>query len=249
MPADPAAIWTQTEPVRGSASMVIALAAVAAMAAVVIAIVLQRRRHDADLDAFARRHGFDPLPDDPADPVYAAVAALFGQGPRIERLLHRQAPDMNLYLVRLRMPLYRVDAGGIWDATVQESQVKLVLLAANLAAPLPIFRLMPNSWALTAVRGEEANLVHGVEPLGWRNYVLGDDEAWVLHVLAGEPSHLLRRNQQLTLDSRGDVLAFYLQDERPQPRDLAAFVDHCLALAHALLARARIYPASLPAHP
>lgn len=237
----PLVVWMQAEPARSSASLLLALAAVATVAGVVAAILWQRRRHRAELNELARRYGFEEVSEAADETIHLEVIELFGEGPRIERLLHKPMGGMDLHLARLRIPLYRVDEGGVWDQSVQESQVKLVLLASGFKSPLPAFRLMPNSWALSTVRGEEANLFHDVVPMGWRNYVIGADEAWIHHVLAGEPSHLLRRNKHLTIDSRGGFLAFYLQDERPQPRDLVGFVDMCIAIAEAIGKRADGY--------
>lgn len=228
-------VWAQAARGRDtSASLLIALAAAAAVLAIVATIFWQRRRRDLQLDEYAGRYGLEAATAAGGRRVRAAAIELFGEGARVERLLRRPMAGLDIHLARLRVPMYRVDPGGVWDTTVQESQVKLVVLASGFADLLPTFRLMPNSWALTTVRGERANVFHDVAPMGWRNFVIGEDEAAIQRVLAGEPSHLLRRNRHLTIDSRGDFLAFYLQDQRPQPRDLAGFVDRCLALAEAI---------------
>jgi hypothetical protein len=241
------ALMLQVTPPAGGAvaAAILGVATVAVMAGVMLFIAMRRRRDRRELDDLASNYRFE-LVEDPeeVDRVRAFVDKLFGEGPKIGRMLCKRQGGLQFHLVTMRVPLFRVDAGGEWDQKMQESQEKLVLFVSDLDVPLPPFRLMPNSWALTTVRGKEANICHAIEPFGFRNYVIAREKDRVIQLLSGDPMHLLRRNRQLTIDAREHYLAFYLQDERPQPPNLPAFVEESLQLAEAIHARAVKY-----AHP
>lgn len=220
-------------------ALLIALLSAAVGVAVLATIALRRRRDRIELQDLSERYRFQAVTDpNERGRIRGYVDALFGEGPKIGRMLKQRSGGLDFHLVTMRVPLYRVDEGGAWDERMQESQEKLVLFVSDFGAPLPPFRLMPNSWALTTVRGKEANVFHNIEPFGYRNYVLADAKEWTIHVLTGEPMHLLRGNRQLTIDARPDFLAFYLQDERPQPPNLPEFLEKSLRLATAIRDRA-----------
>lgn len=219
-------------------SILIGLIASAVLIGVPLLIAGRRRRDRIELDDLATRYRFAAA-DDPATRARIAsyIDTLFGPGPKVLRVLSQRTRALNFHLALLKIPLFRVDEDGGWDERMQESQEKLVLFVSDFEAPLPRFRLMPNSWALTTVRGREANVFETFEPFGHFNYVIagtGESHEWIIQTLAGEPVHLLRRNKQVTIDSRDGFLAFYLQNERPQPVNLPAFIDQALAISLAI---------------
>lgn len=226
-------------PMAAVPALLVAVGALAALATVLGAIVVRRKRDTAQVDAVAQRYHFEPVTTSAElARVKGDIHELFGEGARIRRVLrHRDASGLTTDLVHLKIPLFRVDEGGEWDETVQESQEKLMVIVTGFGAVLPTFRLMPNSWALSTVRGKESNLFHDIEPFGFWNYVIGYEAARVQRLISGEAMHLLRRNRWLTIDARHEFMAFYSQDERPLPRDLAAFLEKCQKVAKAIAQR------------
>ncbi len=221
-------------------SLLLAAASLAAILGTLAWVLWSRRQDREAFEGLARRFGVEPSGERDRATVEDAVGEVFGEGPRVTQLLRHRVRELDVYVARLRMPLYRVDEGGAWDETLQEAQRKLVVVVSGFAGELPAFRLMPNNWALSTVRGKEDNAFQNVMPFGFRNYVLGQDKDALMHLLGGPVQRMLRDNKHLTLDGRRDYLAFYLQDNRESPRDLAAFVERCIEVAAAIGERVKI---------
>jgi hypothetical protein len=156
---------------------------------------------------------------------------LFGVGAKVIRALRGRRDEFSVTLVAFRFPEYRVDEEGQWDDKLQESTRRVVMLFHGFEAALPLFRLLPNNWAVSVMRGKNANTFGDVWPFGAFNYVMGPKDEQIRHVLGGTLQEQLGRNRSLTIDSRGHFLAFYLHGNRSQPDDLDAFYEHCAEIA------------------
>lgn len=221
-------------------ALLIALVTVLAAGSIAGYSLWRRRRERDDLQNFAKHRGFEPVAgEESLGRIVGDLDNVFGEGAKIEQAVGRQRDEFRVTLVAFRYPEYRVDEGGEWDENLQESSRRLVLIFRGFDRPLPIFRLVPNNWAVSVLRGQRSNTFGDVEPFGAFNYVLGNDQPRIRQLLGGELQERLGRNKMLTIESRGDFLAFYQHGERPQPEDLFDFFERCADIARRILARSR----------
>ncbi len=217
------------------------LSVLLAVLLVVVVVVLttmgvrSNRRIKGLLGTMLEPLGYRPLPEAEASVLRDTLDGVFGEGVKLlEAMRHR---DDARIVVRYLLPAYRVDEGR-WDPKMQEHVEQVAVVVLEEAGRLPTFRLMPNSWAMEAVRGRESNVFHDLIPFGQANYVLGSDRQWVRQVLAGVAQRLLRENPDLTIDSRPGVLAFYRHGQTLRPNDWEPFLDQALHVAQAITQRA-----------
>ncbi len=119
---------------------------------------------------------------------------------------------------------------------------KLVLLIHLPGPPLPEFSLLPNHFLFATVQKD--TVFHHTGTFGRRNLVLGEDKWHIAHILGQDVRDALADNRELVIESRGDLLAFYLHDERVQPADLAAFINRCTHLTRLMAGNAETYTPS-----
>lgn len=213
-------------------SLTLGVVCIVAVVATVGYILWQRRKLDERLDTFIRGSGFRTLVDE-ADlrRVSDKLDILCGVGAKIFRAAIRNDGPFELLLVAFRFPQYRVEPDGSWDEHVQESDRRVALLVSGFGAPLPEFRLLPNNWAVRALRGHRSNRFGDVEPFGAFNYVMAHAQSEVRGLLGGELQRMLGRNRWLAIDGRADFLAFYGNGDAEQPADLRRFLDHSLRVS------------------
>lgn len=244
MHIQPLAVATQAAADEDPSSPTLMLALLAgglAMAAVAGAVsAVRRRREDADLLGLIHARGFDPIDDhDELARVAQRVEALFGE-------LAMYARHLRLVgVLRVERSRYVLDAAHVilgieGPQSASNANLatlnKLVLIAHGMDAVLPDFSLAPNHFLFKQVHPDPVFNHSGA--FGRRNLVLGADAYHIAHVLGGEVRSMLAGNRDLVIESRGGVLAFYLHDERVQPKRLAAFVERVESLAEAMLANA-----------
>ncbi|HEY3236219.1 MAG TPA: hypothetical protein VGJ84_15995, partial [Polyangiaceae bacterium] len=203
---------------------------------VVAGKLLWERHRRARLEAFRGRYAFVDLESEDLEGLDLDLRALFGPGSKVAEAQQCELKGLTFILVSLLTPEYRVEEDGTWDDAVQEGMRKTVLVVRGFPGDLPLFRLLPNSWMLRAMRGQGFNAVGDVEPFGFFNYVIGQSRDRIRQVLLGGPDENLRRNRDLIVESRSDMLAFYVQDE--QPKDLESFLLRSSAIASSIAQRA-----------
>lgn len=224
-------------------SAAIGVIALCALIGVVAAVLWRRRQLDQRLDAFIDSAAFRVLDDATAlRRIADRLEELHGAGAKILRAASRDEGPFEVALVAFRFPQYRVEADGSWDESLQESVRRVALLVSGFGAPLPVFRLLPNNWAVRALRGHHSNRFGDVEPFGAFNYVWAHEQSQVRDVLGGEIQRLLGRNEWLAIDGREDFLAFYGHGDGEQPDDLRGFFDRSLDVSHKV--RERVVPSA-----
>lgn len=227
---------TQVGPTERSGlglSVALGIATIAVLLGMIAQILWRRRRLEQRLDAFIGAAAFRVVEDASVlDRVASRLDALYGGGAKISRAAVRTEGPFEVFLVSFRFPQYRVEPDGSWDESLQESVRRVALLVSGFGAPLPVFRLLPNNWAVRVLRGHSSNRFGDVEPFGAFNYVIAHEHSQVRDVLGGELQRLLGRNDWLAIDAREDFLAFYGNGDAEQPADLRGFLDQSLRVSH-----------------
>ena len=234
---------TQTPDGDISLALLIAAVSLAALATVLAIIATQRRRQRRAIERLCREHGFSPCLDHDAQaPARDALRRLFGTGGLVLDALHRRAGELQLHVIRFRFPLYRVDADGQWDPSLQESAHKLVVAVTGPGLEdLPAFRLTPNNWMINMIAGRHRNLFLLVEPFGRWNYVYGPQVQRIHGLFDDELQRagVLRRNTRLVIDARPGVVGYYQMGAMRVDAALPAFVEQCVELTRLLKRRAQ----------
>jgi hypothetical protein len=219
----------QTERTGLELSVALGATTMAVLFGVVAYILWRRKQLDQRLDAFIGAAAFRIVEDASAlERVARRLDALYGAGAKILRAAVRTEGPFEMFLVSFRFPQYRAEPDGSWDESLQESVRRVALLVSGFGAPLPVFRLLPNNWAVRVLRGHSSNRFGDVEPFGAFNYVMAPKHSQVREVLGGELQRLLGRNKWLAIDGREDFLAFYGNGDAEQPTDLRGFLDQSL---------------------
>jgi hypothetical protein len=235
-------LTTSAQPAQLSIApaLAIGIALVLVVVVVVWYLVRRRRSDQRSLVEFAGQRGLSALRES-ADlaRVTDDLAVLFGEGSKVIDAFTGDHSDFAVTLVAYRFPEYRVDEDGQWDERMQESARRVLLIFRGFAADMPIFRLVPNNWAVNMMGGQESNTFGGVEPFGAFNFVLGSEQPRIRQLLGGDLQERLGRNKLLTVESRGDLLAFYKHADPSQPDDLHDFFERCVDIATRIRERAK----------
>lgn len=202
--------------------------------------VLDRRAQRRGFLGLIDAAGFEPVRGrDELREIAAGLSELFGEQAMYARQVHvagalQRREDDGLRLVAAHLIL-GLEASNANIATLD----KFVLTITGFSAALPDFSLEPNHFLFATVQKDP--VFHHTGRFGRRNLVLGDDKWFIAHVLGEPVRELLAENRELVMEAREDRVAFYLHDERVQPGDLPAFVEHCVAVTRAAVANAATY--------
>jgi hypothetical protein len=206
----------------------------------------RRRTEEARLARFALDYNFTLITSrNRLEAVLLRLNKIFGIGAQIERSFVHMADDRLVFeLVYFRVPDYRVEADGTWDARMQQSSRRLSLIVSGFASTLPTFRLIPSSWAVRALRGRDSNRLETIEPFGRHSHLSTPEPERARRVLDDSLLKDLQDNRQLAIESRTHVMAFYLGDGEAIPHDYAHFFALCQDISRRVGTAAEDVPSS-----
>ena len=207
------------------------------IAALIVGRRVQQQRHDQRLRRVIDRCAFISAGSERWEVAQSHVRSVVGKGALLGEVFVREAEAFDVHLVVFRFPRYRIERDGSWNPLMQESDRQVMLLFVTPERDFPVFRMMPNNWAVNLLSGKRQNIFARVQPFGWWNYVSSADADAVQRLIDGYVQHLLRGNKRLVVDSRPGVLACYRLDGAWLPRDAVPFVEQCWRVAETLCER------------
>ncbi len=234
-------------------TLVLPLLLVAALVVIVLFAVwlIRAHLHEAhERELFLELQGtmgFEPVSgEDELRIIAERIGELFGEHAiyarhlRVAGALRRIEDDgLTLDAAQVRLGMDTTSNANIYTLA------KLVIMIHRDDLVLPEFSLVPNHFLFASVQRNP--VFHHSGEFGRHNLVLGDDKWFIAHTLSGDARDALADNRDLVIESRGNLLAFYLHDERVQSAELEAFIDRCLTLSHHMILNAHAYtPAREP---
>ncbi|MEX0655636.1 MAG: hypothetical protein WD534_13950 [Phycisphaeraceae bacterium] len=235
--------WT-TLAQGGRIDVALQVGAGAAIVAIIwaTAVWYSRRNRTQSFHAFVQQPGFEPINDrDQLETLSETVGDVFGDMSMYARqltikgALHYPSDEFDVKVVHVVLGFEASNAN-------HQTMEKVVVMVSGFDTPLPRFRLLPNNFLFRHIHRNK--IFDATTKFGEHNLVLGREHDRIRGVFGDDVRALLKDNRAMVIEARADLLAFFLHDERVEPKDLGAFVAECLNLAGLIRKSAANQPVS-----